>query len=155
MQDSMIDWSNMLYEKASTTNPGNLDLGLKNVYWAIDGIRTVGEIAKEDMYEPKHLEEQLRKLVQLGLIAPTEDKKRAGKPIFRFLSQMLSDQFGPMGDVVLDDAIKGLGYNRDSFPSSRLPKLIDLLAMEVGDPQKANQFKRTVEQELKTGEYQS
>ena len=150
MQDSAIDWPNVLYRKASATVPGDLDLGLKNLYWAIDGVRTVGEIAEEDMYDPGHLKEQLRKLVQLGLIAPAKDKKSVGKPVFRFLSQLLSDQLGPMGDVVLDDAIMGLGYNRASFPSNRLPKLIDLLALEVGDPVKANQFKRMVAQELKT-----
>ncbi len=151
MQDSAAnDWSKRLYQKTSTRDLGDMDLGLKNVYWAIDGVRTVGEIAKEGMYDLNHLIEQFWKLAQLGLIASTKDIKTSEKPVFRFLSQFLSDQLGPMGDVVLDDAVKGLGYNRASFPLSRLPKLIDLLAQEVGDPAKANHFRRMVEQKLKT-----
>jgi hypothetical protein len=150
MHNLSNDGLNILYQKVSTTEPGNLDLGLKNVYWAVDGVRTVGEIAKEDMYEPEHLEEQLRKLLRLGLILPTKDIKSVDKSVFVFLSKLLTDQLGPMGDVVLDDAINELGYDRNSFPSTRLPKLIDLLSQEVGDPGKADKFVQMVAEKLKT-----
>lgn len=144
--------SNMLFKKAEDADSGNLDLELKNVFWAIDGVRTAGEIAQEGMYDPSHLSDLIHKLVELGLIVPAEDKKIADKSIFLFLSQLLSDQLGPIGETVLDDAVRSFGCSRVNFPSSQISELIDSLALEIGDMEKGRQFKKNVMEKLKSGE---
>jgi hypothetical protein len=141
----------MLFKKVENADSGHLDLKLKNVFWAIDGIRTAGEIAQEGMYDLSDLSDLIHKLVKLNLIVSVEDRNSADQSIFPFLSQLLSDQMGPIGDIVLDDTVSGFGFSRANFPSQQITALIDSLAMEIGDMEKGRQFKKDVLKKLKLG----
>ena len=127
----------------------NIDIKLKNVYWAIDGIRTLGEVATEGMYEPTVLIDLVKQLMDKGLVTVAHGTKKVTDPgFFDFLSGLLTNELGPMGQIVLEDAVGNLGFGKNNFPESSMPKLINLLAEEMGDSGKADTFKAAVGAEL-------
>lgn len=150
MQRSSKDWSRLVFKKAGNGNTVEygLDLRLTNVYWAVDGTRTIGEIAVQDRYEIKDLIELVAQLSDMGLVVAADHKDSTGQAIFGFLSSLLSDQLGPMGDIVLDDAVRNLGHAKANFPKNRLPILIEVLSQEMENADKAEFFKKIVSREF-------
>jgi hypothetical protein len=151
MKISSTEWAEFVPKivKNQDIAQHQIDIKLKNVYWAIDGIRTLGEIATEGMYEPTALIDLVKQLMDMGLVMVGHDmKKFADSGFFDFLSDLLKKELGPMGEVVLEDAVGTLGFGKNNFPESSIPKLINLLAADMGDTSKADSFKAAVGAEL-------
>lgn len=151
MKISSNEWAELvpkIVENQDITQQ-KIDIKLRNVYWAIDGIRTLGEIATEGMYEPTMLIDLVKQLIDMGLVMVSHGMKNITDPgFFDFLSDLLTKELGPMGEVVLEDALGNLGFGKNNFPESSLPKLINILASEMGDARKADTFKTTIGAEL-------
>jgi hypothetical protein len=151
MKISSTEWAKLVPKivKNQDIAQHQIDIKLKNVYWAIDGIRTLGEIATEGMYEPTVLIDLVKKLMDMGLVMVGNDvKKFTDSGFFDFLSDLLKKELGPMGEIVLEDAVATLGFGKNNFPESNIPKLINLLAADMGDAGKADSFKADVGAEL-------
>jgi hypothetical protein len=151
MQLSMTEWAKLICKRAENQDIARykIDFTLKNVYWAIDNVRTLSDIAVEGKYEPAALFDMVAQLVQLGLVAIPHDKSKTLDPgFFDFLSDLLAKELGPMGKVLLNDALGNLGFGKNVFPVNSLPKLIDYLALEIGSAHKASIFKNTVAKEI-------
>ncbi|MFZ1985290.1 MAG: hypothetical protein WAU91_12810 [Desulfatitalea sp.] len=151
MQLSKTEWAKLICRKAENQDIARykIDFTLKNVYWAIDNVRTLSDIAVEGKYEPAALFDMVAQLVQLGLVVIPHDKSKALDPgFFDFLSDLLAKELGPMGTVLLDDALGNLGFGKSVFPVNCLSKLIDHLALEIGSAHKASIFKNTVAKEI-------
>jgi hypothetical protein len=151
MQLSKDELAKLICRKAVDLDTARhqIDLRLKNVYWAIDGVRTFGDIAAEDRYEPAELIDIIEELIGMGLVEIAHPNGKAMDPAFLdFLSDVLSMELGPMGNILLDDALGSLGFVKNNFPEGRLPQLIDCLVLEIAGVGKAEFFKNTVAEEL-------
>jgi hypothetical protein len=152
MQFLSNEWAGLIFKRTEHKDITRykIDIRLKNVYWAIDGVRTLGDIASEGMYEPKALLDMIEKLVDLGFVIIAQgNSETMDRGFFDFLTDLLAKEIGPMGEIVLEDALGNLGFGINNFPDSSLPKLIDRLALEIGDARKAAVFKNTIAAELK------
>lgn len=153
MQQSQKEWSTLVFKKTGGSSPeqSDLALNLKNVYWAVDGVRTLSEIAEEGMYELEDLVAMVAQLAKMGLVTRTGEQDYIEQATFQYISELLADQLGPMGDMVLEDAVQGLGYEKGNFPKNLLLKLLDALALEMEDADKASKFKQMVIKEASGG----
>jgi hypothetical protein len=151
MKISSTEWAELvprIVENQDNTQH-EIDIKLKNVFWAIDGMRTLGEIATEGMYEPTVLIDLVKQLMDMGLVVIGQGTKKViDSGFFDFLSDLLKKELGPMGEIVLEDAVATLGFGKSNFPENSMPKLINLLAADMGDASKADSFKATVGAEL-------
>lgn len=144
-------WSELVLQKSANRDPAEyeIDIGLKNVYWTVDGVRSLSDIAAEGHYELQGLVQQVRQLLELGLFVVAHDKSAAiDQAFFDFLSDLLARELGPMGEIILEDAVRKFGCEKARFPASKLPKLIDGLAGEMGDANKESIFKDMVSAEI-------
>lgn len=152
MRYSSEDWPKLLFRKAKNLHPSelNLDRHLNNVYWwAVDGRRTVGEIAQKHKYDLENLIDYMKQLIELGLIIPASAEKNDSRSIFELLCGLLSDQIGPMGEFILEEAIAELGYDIENCSSRKVHRLVNELALRIGDPEEGERFKKNALHELK------
>ena len=150
MPYSKQEWLQTIFEKADQGDleTESLELALKNVYWAVDGVRTIGEIAEENMYAPEELISLINVLSEKGLVTPKKPQGMVEDATFHLILTLLSDQLGPMGEIVLQDAVKSLGHQVSSFPKERMPKLIETLSKEMGDSGNVKHFQQTVLEQI-------
>lgn len=151
MYFSENEWSELVLQKSANRELAEyeIDIGLKNVYWTVDGVRPLRDIAAEDQYELSGLVAQVRQLLELGLVVVVHEKSATIDPAFLdFLSDLLARELGPMGQIILEDTVRKFGCEKSRFPASNLPKLIDGLAREIGDANKESIFKDRVSAEI-------
>lgn len=122
---------------------------LVNVFLAIDGQRSVKTVAREENYKIDELISMVEQLIDLGLVMVPHDNSTAmDSGFFDFLSDELAKELGPMGKIVLEDALGNLGFKKGILPKGSLQKLIDRLSQEMGDARKADNFKKTMAAEI-------
>lgn len=119
------------------------DIEFSNVFWAVDGARSIGAIAVEDHYDLADLHSKMQHLVRLGLIESTANKVEiVSWEFLQLLSARLSKEVGPMADILIEDGAQTLGYHSTTLPTYKLQELINLLSKEIGDVEKASIFSK-------------
>lgn len=140
MKLSDKEWSEMVFrhsENADLTQTP-VDLEASNVFWAIDGERSLGDIASEGNYIFSRLLEVVQRLVSRDLVEASSTKSRVvSKELMTYVSDRLSKEIGPMSDILIAETAEELGYEVSYFPTFKLPELVNRLALEIGDTEKS------------------
>jgi len=156
MKNTRDDLSQTVFKRIDQTDVSdhNLDVGMKNVLWAIDGQKSLGTIAKEDRYDLNDLTQKTRELLQLGLIQVARASDTSiDREFVDFLTDQLSYHLGPVSAMIIDEVAKGIGNPILDFPLHNLRRLIDKLAMEIQGEEDTRIFKSKMETEAKRKKY--
>jgi hypothetical protein len=128
----------------------SLDSQMLSVLMLVDGVKTVGDIAKRSNIDMHTLKEILLKLDKLNLIeadvatVPTLDEE-----FFEFLTKHLIIAMGPMAEIIIDDVIRDMGIDRNKIPTHKAAELVDILAREILRNEKRVQFQQTMIKKIK------
>lgn len=150
------DLSQIVLKLAENVNVSdfNLNVQMLNVAWAMDGKRSLGDVAREDHYDLKDLTKKVDHLLALGVLEVNKSSQSTiDQEFIKFLTAQLSKELGPVSDILIADAAKALGHPMTHFPVHELPSLINLLSQEFRGQDDAVAFKRTMETMIKKKNY--
>lgn len=120
------------------------DLQMFNILMSMDGIRSVGTIAKQDSYDLNVLAVKVSQMVKIGLLVPVRDASggsSVGTETIKALQSELTKLVGPAAGMLLDDSARKLGHNLDAFPIGKANELLDMVSKFIQDHRKAVEFK--------------
>jgi hypothetical protein len=127
------------------------EVSLRSKEWQvlaqIDGARSALEIAELVGLEKKGALQILARLVKDGLVQVTEG---AAKPsdsmvdsdFFDRLSEEFTELMGPIGPILIDDEIEGMGKSRETFPRNHVAELVERISGSIEDESKKLHFQR-------------
>lgn len=139
------DISAIVFKPAVRDDLGNfsLDGHMLSVLMALDGKKTLGQIAQNAGLNMATMREAVGSLSSLNLIERVE---RPGKVLDQeFLAYLISEMsmaIGPLGEVIVEDGLEDLGYTKSTFPAQRAAELVNLLAQEIQREEKRTEFKQ-------------
>ena len=117
--------------------------GLKLLSY-LDGVNSLAEIA-----EARRL--NLRELISTAQTLFLEDLIEHGAALLEpelipELKQLLISLVGPMGQIIVEDALLELNLSEDAVPKRALGELLDLLRLELRKPDWRTEFERKLTQ---------
>ena len=150
-QEQIVD---TVFKRSDTDSGENFtkdNLKAFNILMAIDGTRSVSQIAKDDFYEIDDLVEVVQQMFDQGIIEPavTDASGAARKEFLQILEGHLGQIMGPVSGLLIEEKISDSGYHKHDYPMGRAHELIDQLSQAIGDESAAQSFKRTMTEELK------
>lgn len=138
------DISPQVFKLVVRNEPGEvtLDTNMLRVISELDGRKNVGTIARNIGMELRELNEIISRLLKHNIIALVDKPIPSLKgDFFVYLADQLSMATGPMAEVLIEDAVASLGYDRSSFPKQQVQDLIELLARKIFREEKRAIFK--------------
>jgi hypothetical protein len=146
--DILLGDISYLVFKLTVINEGGeltLDAQMFRVISELDGKKTIGTIAKNMGIDVKTMREIIRRLLDLEVIVPADGAiPMLKEDFFGYLTDQLSLAIGPMAELLIEDALATLGYDRNRFPIHRAEELIDLLAQKIYREEKRSVFKQNL-----------
>jgi hypothetical protein len=148
--------SNLVFRRVSSSGKTQFSLSSQmiDVLTVLDGQRNLGQASQETGYDfglVKAVVAQLLKMKLIELVpvsSPSVDEE-----FMAFLSKALSMAIGPLAAVLIEDARSDLGHPEGPLPQDRAAELVDLLAREINQPEKRNQFQVKMVGKLKSKGY--
>jgi hypothetical protein len=128
------------------------EVKLKHDSWSvlsqIDGKKTVADISNELKMGEYDTARNLYSLFSSGLIEVATAPQRKAKKIvdggfFNLVEKELSEIIGPVAPVILDEEIKDMGEERNSFPVERVSLLVEKVSREITDDTQRISFQKT------------
>ena len=128
------------------------EVKLKHDSWSvlsqIDGKKTVADISNELKMGEYDTARNLYSLFSSGLIeVATAPQQKAKKIVdggfFELVEKELSEIIGPVAPVILDEEIKDMGEERNSFPVERVSLLVEKVSREITDDTQRISFQKT------------
>ena len=111
----------------------------------LDGKRNVGTIARNIGIELAEMKEIISRLLKHNIVALVDEPVPSLKRDFiDYLTDQLSLATGPMAEVLIEDAVAGLGYDLSSLPKDRVHDLVELLARKIFREEKRVIFKQNL-----------
>jgi hypothetical protein len=145
------DISHLIFKLAVINEGGEitLDSQMFRVISELDGKKTIGTIAKNMGIDVKTMREIIRGLLDLEVITPANGTiPMLKEEFFGYLRDQLSLAVGPMAEVLIEDGLEILGYDRSRFPKHRAEELIDLLAQKIYREEKRSIFKQNLTKKI-------
>jgi len=156
MDLSSGDISTLVFKPVVRDDLGNfsLDGHMLSVLMALNGKRTLGQVAQQAGLNMATMRDATSKLVDLKLI---ESVKSVGSVLdqdfMSFLISELSIAIGPLGEVIVEDGLEDLGFTTVNFPTHRAAELINLLAQEIQRDEKRSEFKQNMVKKIREKGY--
>ena len=156
MDLSSGDISALVFKPVVRDDLGNfsLDGHMLSVLMVLDGKKTLGQIAQQASLNMATIREATSKLVELKLIEKIESTGNVlDQDFLTFLISEMSIAIGPLGEVIVEDGIEDLGFQKNLFPSHRAAELINLLAQEIQRDEKRTEFKQNMVKKIREKGY--
>lgn len=132
----------------------SLDGQMLSVLMALDGKRTLGQVAQATGVSLVDLRQVITKLMNLKLVESIERAVSiVDKEFIDFLVAKMSIAVGPLGEIVVEDGLEELGFNRNNFPSLRTAELVNFLSQEIQREDKRIEFKQAMLRKIKEKGY--
>jgi hypothetical protein len=128
-------------------DPGEftLDGRMFRIIREIDGKKTIGAIAKATGTDAESMRQIIRALLEREVIAPADGViERVKEEFFAYLTNQLCLAIGPMAEVLIDDALEGIGLNRDRFQMHQARDLVQILTQKIPREEKRSVFKQNL-----------
>jgi hypothetical protein len=128
------------------------EVKLKHDSWSvlsqIDGKKTVADISNELKMGEYDTARNLYSLFSSGLIEVATAPQRKAKKIvdggfFNLVEKELAEIIGPVAPVILDEEIKDMGEERNSFPVERVSLLVEKVSREITNDTQRISFQKT------------
>lgn len=156
MDLSSGDISALIFKPVVRDDLGNfsLDGHMLSVLMALDGKKTLRQVAQGSGLNMATLREAAGKLVELKLIEKIETAVVVvDNDFISYMIAELSMAIGPLGEVIVEDGLEDLGFNRSNFPAHRAAELINLLAQEIQRDEKKTAFKQNMVKKIREKGY--
>jgi hypothetical protein len=156
MDVSSGDISALVFKPVVRDDLGNfsLDGHMLTVLMALDGEKTLGQIAQNTGLNMATLREAVGKLAGLKLIEAVQTSPHVvDQDFLDFLVAEMSMAIGPLGEVVVEDGLEDLGFGKTNFPTQRAAELVNLLSEEIQREEKRNEFKQSMVQKIREKGY--
>jgi hypothetical protein len=127
------------------------EVRLKHDSWSVlsqvDGKKTVTDISDELKMGEYDTARNLYQLFSSGLIeVATTPQRKARKVVdggfFDLVEKELSEIIGPVAPVILDEEIKDMGEERNSFPLEKVSLLVEKVSGEIADDSQRIAFQK-------------
>jgi hypothetical protein len=126
------------------------DTDMLKLFMAIDGQKTVREVSLEVGMRPPLFKHTFVKLLKLGLIEQLGDETPCVAPAFMDnLRETLIQLVGPLGEVLMVDSAKDMGWETSHIPVSGLADYVAAVAREIPSEKQSNEFKKRMIKEMK------
>lgn len=156
MDLSSGDISALVFKPVVRDDLGNfsLDGHMLTVLMALDGEKTLGQIAQNTGLNMATLRAAVGKLAGLKLIEIVQSSPNVlDQDFLDFLVSEMSMAIGPLGEVVVEDGLEDLGFDKSNFPTQRAAELVSLLSEEIQREEKRNEFKQSMVQKIREKGY--
>jgi hypothetical protein len=156
MDLSSGDISTLVFKPVVRDDLGNfsLDGHMLSVLMALNGKRTLGQVAQQAGLNMATMRDATSKLVGLKLIESVESVGSVlDQEFLSFLISELSIAIGPLGEVIVEDGLEDLGFTAKNFPTHRAAELINLLAQEIQRDEKRTEFKQNMVKKIREKGY--
>ena len=150
------DISALVFKPVVRDDLGNfsLDGHMLSVLMALDGEKTLGQIAQQANLNMATIRDAVRKLFELKLVEIIrQDIQFLDQDFTSFLISEMSLAIGPLGEVIVEDGIEDLGYSKTTFPTNRVAELINMLAREIQRDEKRTEFKQSMVNKIREKGY--
>jgi hypothetical protein len=122
-----------------------LDGKTLNILMMLDGKKTIEQVGQQAGIILSDLRQVILKLIKMRLVESVERAVTlVDNEFIDFLVYRMSLAIGPLGEIVVEDGMEELGYNRNNFPSSKMPELIKLLSQVIKREDKRLEFKHVM-----------
>ena len=125
------------------------EVKLKALEWAVvtqlNGEKTVEQICEILALSEQEKQEIFSHLMQEGLleiVGKTDQPSYIDTAILDEIEFQLKLHVGPVASVIIDDVLLELKRNRQNLEKKHLPVLVELLALEISNPEKRYQFQK-------------
>ena len=132
----------------------SLDGQMLGVLMSLDGRVTLGEVAQKVGMSLADIRQVITKLINLGLVESIERAVSIiDQEFMDFLIARMSIAIGPLGEIIVEDGLEELGFNRNNFPSLRTAELINFLSTEIQREYKRIEFKQAMLKKIRERGY--
>ena len=135
---------------------GNLSLDgqMLSVLMALDGKKTIGQIAQMTGINLADIRQVITKLVNMRLVVSIERAVSiVDQEFVDYLISRMSVAIGPLGEIIVEDGLEELGFNKNNFPSLRAAELVNFLSQEIQREDKRIEFKQAMLKKIKEKGY--
>ena len=123
----------------------NLDGQALSMLVVMDGKKTLGQVAQETGILLADIRQIVSRLTKLRLVERVEKTVSiVDQEFIDFLVFRMSLAVGPLGEIIVEDGLEDLGFNRENFPSFRTAELINHLSREIQREEKCHEFKQVM-----------
>jgi hypothetical protein len=136
--------------------PVSLDGRMVTVLMALDGQKTLSQVAQAtniDMGELRQIMERLLKMQMATVVNRAVKVKAADGEFIEFLISRMSVAIGPLGELVVKEELEEMGFNKENFPAARSAELINNLSREIQREDKRMEFKQAMLKKIKEKGY--
>ena len=123
----------------------SLDGQMLSVLMSLDGRMTLEQVAQKVGISLADIRPVITKLINLKLVESIE--RAVGiidQEFIDFLIAKMSVAIGPLGEIIVEDGLEELGFNKNNFPSLRTAELINYLSQEIQREDKRIAFKQAM-----------
>jgi hypothetical protein len=141
------DWPDVYYRKVIRRDDQevSLDADMIRLLIAIDGKKSLYQIAEELDMESAVFKKTVSKLLQQGLIEPIRrDIPILDETFLAALKINLSKAIGPMAEILIEEVSSEMRLNTSAIPVQQAAELITHLSLEVPDEDDRMRFKKSM-----------
>ncbi len=123
----------------------SLDGQMLSVLMTLDGRMTLEQVAQKVGISLADIRPVITKLTKLRLVETVERAVSIiDQEFIDFLIAKMSIAIGPLGEIIVEDGLEELGFNKNNFPSLRTAELINFLSQEIQREDKRIAFKQAM-----------
>jgi hypothetical protein len=146
----------MVFKPVIRGELGNLSLDgqMLSVLMALDGKKTIGQIAQMTGINLADIRQIITKLVNMRLVESIERAVSiVDQEFVDYLISRMSVAIGPLGEIIVEDGLEELGFNKNNFPSLRAAELVNFLSQEIQREDKRIEFKQAMLKKIREKGY--
>jgi hypothetical protein len=132
----------------------SLDGQMLSVLMNLDGKKTLGQVAQRVGISLADIRPVITKLINLKLVESIERAVSiVDQEFMDFLIGKMSIAIGPLGEIIVEDGLEELGFNKNNFPSLRTAELVNFLSQEIQREDKRIEFKQEMLRKIREKGY--
>jgi hypothetical protein len=132
----------------------SLDGQMLSVLMALDGRVTLGQVAQKVGISLVDIRPVITKLINLRLVESIERAVSiVDQEFMDFLIARMSIAIGPLGEIIVEDGLEELGFNKNNFPSLRIAELVNFLSQEIQREDKRIEFQQAMLRKIREKGY--
>ncbi len=124
----------------------NISADMLRLLMTVDGKKNLAVIIEELGMDPHAFKKALATLWGLKLVEPL--KPLLDEKFFKSLKRILVQLTGPIGELLVDDAINGMGLTSKTVSVERAVELINYISLGIPDPGLQDQFRDNAVKEI-------
>jgi hypothetical protein len=146
MKVSIDKFAELIIKRSEMVDVSNLSLNihLANIFWALDGTRTVQAIARQENYELQDLIKNISLLIEKGMVYVSDIGDIVDQVRMDSIKENLARIVGPVASIILENTICEMDRQVTTFPVHEIDRLVDLIAEKIKPDDKAKEFKQSM-----------